>query len=119
MSAFSTWEKELHKVVFDSRYLLLSMKERKQCFEKFVRSRADEERKERKVKLKEKKDDFKKLMEEVITNQRYLSLLVYLRTLSYEEVWYSMILNLNTLRIIRRKAFFVEAFLPFLPSTRR
>lgn len=30
MSAFSTWEKELHKIVFDPRYLLLSPEERKQ-----------------------------------------------------------------------------------------
>ena len=70
MSAFSTWEKELHKIVFDSRYLLLTMKERKQCFEKFVRSRADEERKERRMKLKEKKEDFRKLMEEHVNNER-------------------------------------------------
>ena len=28
---FSTWEKELHKIVFDSRYLLLTSKERKQA----------------------------------------------------------------------------------------
>ncbi len=30
VSAFSTWEKELHKIVFDPRYLLLTSKERKQ-----------------------------------------------------------------------------------------
>lgn len=30
VSAFSTWEKELHKIVFDPRYLLLSSEERKQ-----------------------------------------------------------------------------------------
>lgn len=30
MSAFSTWEKELHKIVFDPRYLLLNLEERKQ-----------------------------------------------------------------------------------------
>ena len=47
------------------------MKERKQCFDKFVRSRADEERKERKVKLKEKKDNFRKLMEEIVNSERY------------------------------------------------
>lgn len=64
MSAFSTWEKELPKIVFDPRYLLLTQKERKQCFEKFVRTRADEERQERKNKLKAKKDDFKALVEE-------------------------------------------------------
>lgn len=30
VSAFSTWEKELHKIVFDPRYLLLNAEERKQ-----------------------------------------------------------------------------------------
>uniref|UniRef100_A0A8C3XGJ1 Transcription elongation regulator 1 like n=1 Tax=Cyanoderma ruficeps TaxID=181631 RepID=A0A8C3XGJ1_9PASS len=30
VSAFSTWEKELHKIVFDPRYLLLNPEERKQ-----------------------------------------------------------------------------------------
>jgi hypothetical protein len=30
VSAFSTWEKELHKIVFDPRYLLLNSEERKQ-----------------------------------------------------------------------------------------
>eukprot|EP00794_Sanderia_malayensis_P005398 gene5398-6074_t len=70
VSAFSTWEKELHKIVFDSRYLLLSMKERKQCFDKFVRSRADEERKERKIKAKEKKEEFHKLLEEFVSSQK-------------------------------------------------
>ena len=64
MSAFSTWEKELPKIVFDPRFLLLTQKERKQCFEKFVRTRADEERQERKSKLKAKKDEFKALVEE-------------------------------------------------------
>uniref|UniRef100_A0A4W4GBJ6 Transcription elongation regulator 1a (CA150) n=1 Tax=Electrophorus electricus TaxID=8005 RepID=A0A4W4GBJ6_ELEEL len=32
VSAFSTWEKELHKIVFDPRYLLLNPKERKQVY---------------------------------------------------------------------------------------
>lgn len=30
VSAFSTWEKELHKIVFDPRYLLLNSEERRQ-----------------------------------------------------------------------------------------
>lgn len=64
VSAFSTWEKELPKFVFDPRYMLLNTKERKSCFEAFIRSRAEEERREKKTKLKEKKDDFKKLLEE-------------------------------------------------------
>ncbi|KAL9982359.1 hypothetical protein ACROYT_G004391 [Oculina patagonica] len=67
VSAFSTWEKELPKIVFDPRFLLLTQKERKQCFEKFVRTRADEERQERKSKLKAKKDEFKALVEEART----------------------------------------------------
>lgn len=67
VSAFSTWEKELPKIVFDPRFLLLTQKERKQCFEKFVRTRADEERQERKNKLKVKKDEFKALVEEART----------------------------------------------------
>lgn len=70
VSAFSTWEKELHKILFDPRYLLLTMKERKQCFEKYVKVRAVEERKERIQKLRERKEDFKKLLEEVVSSAR-------------------------------------------------
>ncbi|KAF7285403.1 hypothetical protein GWI33_010656 [Rhynchophorus ferrugineus] len=64
VSAFSTWEKELHKIVFDSRYLLLTSKERKQVFEKYVKERAEEERREKRNKLREKKDAFRKLLGE-------------------------------------------------------
>jgi hypothetical protein len=37
ISAFSTWKKELHKIEFDSRYLLLTSEERKQVFNKYVK----------------------------------------------------------------------------------
>ncbi|EEB14665.1 transcription elongation regulator, putative [Pediculus humanus corporis] len=63
VSAFSTWEKELHKIVFDTRYLLLTSKERKQVFEKYVKERAEEERREKRNKMKERKEDFRKLLE--------------------------------------------------------
>ncbi|XP_053674018.1 transcription elongation regulator 1 [Anopheles nili] len=63
VSAFSTWEKELHKIVFDARYLLLTSKERKQVFEKYVKDRADEERREKRNKMRQKRDDFRTLME--------------------------------------------------------
>ncbi len=63
VSAFSTWEKELPKFVFDPRYRLLAVKERKACFESFVCSRAEEERKEKKSKLKEKREQYKALLE--------------------------------------------------------
>ncbi|KAL1115966.1 hypothetical protein AAG570_005461 [Ranatra chinensis] len=64
VSAFSTWEKELHKIVFDARYLLLTSKERKQVFERYVKERAEEERREKRNKMKERKDEFRKLMQE-------------------------------------------------------
>ncbi|CAL9685296.1 unnamed protein product [Knipowitschia caucasica] len=64
VSAFSTWEKELHKIVFDPRYLLLNPKERKQVFDSYVKTRAEEERKEKKNKLMQAKDEFRKMMEE-------------------------------------------------------
>ena len=44
--------------------MLLNTKERKTCFEQFIRSRAEEERREKKTKLKEKKDDFRRLLED-------------------------------------------------------
>uniref|UniRef100_A0A672QFL3 Transcription elongation regulator 1 n=1 Tax=Sinocyclocheilus grahami TaxID=75366 RepID=A0A672QFL3_SINGR len=64
VSAFSTWEKELHKIVFDPRYLLLNPKERKQVFDQYVKTRAEEERKEKKNKIMQVKDDFRKMMED-------------------------------------------------------
>ena len=64
MSAFSTWEKELHKIVFDERYLLLTSKERKNVFDDFVRDRAEVEREERRKQYKKIRDDFRKLLEE-------------------------------------------------------
>ncbi|BFY97387.1 hypothetical protein BsWGS_00433 [Bradybaena similaris] len=64
VSAYSTWEKELHKIVFDQRYLLLTSRERKQAFEQYVKDRAEEERREKHRKIKEKKESFKQLMEE-------------------------------------------------------
>jgi transcription elongation regulator 1 len=64
VSAFSTWEKELHKIVFDARYLILTSRERKQVFEKYVKERAEEERREKRQRLKQHKEDFRKLMED-------------------------------------------------------
>ncbi|XP_072002240.1 transcription elongation regulator 1 isoform X1 [Engystomops pustulosus] len=70
VSAFSTWEKELHKIVFDPRYLLLNPKERKQVFDQYVKTRAEEERREKKNKIMQSKEDFKKMMEEAKINPR-------------------------------------------------
>ncbi|RXM35428.1 Transcription elongation regulator 1-like protein [Acipenser ruthenus] len=64
VSAFSTWEKELHKIVFDPRYLLLNSEERKQVFEQFVKARIKEEYKEKKRELQQAKEEFRTLLEE-------------------------------------------------------
>ncbi|XP_077992792.1 transcription elongation regulator 1-like isoform X2 [Glandiceps talaboti] len=70
VSAFSTWDKELHKIVFDPRYLLLNPKERKQVFDRYVKQRAEEERKEKHSKLKEKKEEFRSLLEDAKLTSR-------------------------------------------------
>ncbi|XP_075262785.1 transcription elongation regulator 1-like [Convolutriloba macropyga] len=64
VSAFSTWDKELPKIVFDHRYSLLTAKERKHVFDLFTRNKAEEERKEKSNKIKEKRDQFRSLLEE-------------------------------------------------------
>lgn len=56
--------------MFDPRYLLLTSKERKQVFDKYVRERADEERREKKNRLKEAKEAFMALLEEAKLSAR-------------------------------------------------
>ncbi|XP_074593867.1 transcription elongation regulator 1 [Brevipalpus obovatus] len=70
VSAFSSWERELQKIVFDPRYLLLTSKERKQVFDKYVKEKAEEERREKRQKLKQQKEDFRGLLEEADLNYR-------------------------------------------------
>ena len=72
MSVFSTWEKELHKIVFDRRYLLLPSKERKQVYEQYVKERADDERKEKVRKLRQRKEDFRQLLIDAKLRGRYV-----------------------------------------------
>nr|XP_020472389.1 transcription elongation regulator 1-like protein isoform X2 [Monopterus albus] len=70
VSAFSTWEKELHKIVFDPRYLLLTSDQRKQVFDQFVKSRVKDEYKEKKSKLQKAREEFRQLLEEVKITSR-------------------------------------------------
>jgi transcription elongation regulator 1 len=70
ISAYSTWEKELQKIVFDPRYLLLTSKERKQVFDKYVRDRANQESKERAAALKRKKEAYRELLKEAGITQK-------------------------------------------------
>lgn len=62
----------MHKIVFDPRYLLLTSKERKQVFEKYVKERADEERQEKRNKMKMRREAFRQLMEEANLSTKYL-----------------------------------------------
>ncbi|GFU08909.1 transcription elongation regulator 1 [Nephila pilipes] len=64
ISAFSTWEKELHKIVFDSRYLLLSHKERKQKFELYLREKLEVEKNMKKIEVLKIKDGYRNLLRE-------------------------------------------------------
>lgn len=64
VSAFSTWKKELHKIVFDTRYLLLTHKERKQKFEDYVHEKKEEEKDRKKRKIATIKENFTRLLEE-------------------------------------------------------
>ncbi|PAV72171.1 hypothetical protein WR25_00020 isoform B [Diploscapter pachys] len=64
VSTGSTFEKELSKIVFDSRYLLLSATERRACFEAYVREKTEVERAEKKKKAKESKNKFMELLKE-------------------------------------------------------
>ncbi|XP_047464354.1 transcription elongation regulator 1-like protein isoform X2 [Mugil cephalus] len=70
VSAFSSWEKELHKMVFDSRYLLLTPDQRKQVFDQFVKSRLKDEYKEKKKKLQKAREEFQQLLEEAKITSR-------------------------------------------------
>ncbi|KAG7218005.1 hypothetical protein INR49_020719 [Caranx melampygus] len=70
VSAFSTWEKELHKMVFDPRYLLLTSDQRKQVFDQFVKSRVKDEYKENKSKQQKAREEFRQLLEEAKISHR-------------------------------------------------
>jgi transcription elongation regulator 1 len=64
VSASSTWERELSKIVFDSRYLLLSSEERKAAFAAYQRERSEIEKVERKKRAKEANAGYKQMLEE-------------------------------------------------------
>ncbi|XP_031112833.1 pre-mRNA-processing protein 40C isoform X1 [Ipomoea triloba] len=65
VAPFSKWEKELPKIVFDPRFKAIpSYSERKALFEHYVKTRADEERKEKRAAQKAAVEGFKQLLEE-------------------------------------------------------
>lgn len=50
---------------------MLTSRERKQVFERYVKDRAEEERREKRQRLKQQKDDFRKLLEETGLSSKY------------------------------------------------
>ncbi|RAL54617.1 hypothetical protein DM860_001745 [Cuscuta australis] len=65
VAPFSKWEKELPKILFDPRFKAIpSYSERKAIFEHYVKTRADEERKEKRAAQKAAVEGFKQLLEE-------------------------------------------------------
>ncbi|KAK3153967.1 hypothetical protein QOZ80_2BG0183970 [Eleusine coracana subsp. coracana] len=65
VAPFSKWEKELPKIVFDPRFKAIpSHSTRRTIFDHYVRTRAEEERKEKKAAQKAAVEAYKQLLEE-------------------------------------------------------
>ncbi|XP_038697942.1 pre-mRNA-processing protein 40C-like isoform X2 [Tripterygium wilfordii] len=65
VAPFSKWEKELPKIVFDQRFKAIpSQAARRSIFEHYVKTRAEEERKEKRAAQKAVIEGFKQLLEE-------------------------------------------------------
>uniref|UniRef100_A0A0D9XKU0 WW domain-containing protein n=1 Tax=Leersia perrieri TaxID=77586 RepID=A0A0D9XKU0_9ORYZ len=65
VAPFSKWEKELPKLVFDPRFKAIPSHSRRTIFDHYVRTRADEERKEKKAAQRAAVEAYKQLLEEV------------------------------------------------------
>lgn len=66
----STFQKELSKIVFDPRYLLLTSSERREVFEKYCLEKTEEEQKKRREKIKLATNQFKTLLAEANLSSR-------------------------------------------------
>ncbi|KAK7258065.1 hypothetical protein RIF29_32476 [Crotalaria pallida] len=65
VAPFSKWEKELPKIVFDPRFKSIpSYSARRSLFEHYVKTRAEEERKEKRAAQKAALEGFKQLLDE-------------------------------------------------------
>uniref|UniRef100_A0A6G1SKQ5 Transcription elongation regulator 1 n=3 Tax=Aceria tosichella TaxID=561515 RepID=A0A6G1SKQ5_9ACAR len=66
----STFSRELGKIVFDPRYLLLTSNERRETFEKYCQEKVELEQKKRREKIKAVTNDFKQLLAEAKLTSR-------------------------------------------------
>ncbi|TPX69936.1 hypothetical protein SpCBS45565_g02103 [Spizellomyces sp. 'palustris'] len=68
VSPYSTWEKELPKIIHDRRYTLIgTLKERKQVFDQYCKVRVVELREEKKHKVKDTKEAYLSLLKVEVT----------------------------------------------------
>ncbi|XP_061991410.1 pre-mRNA-processing protein 40C isoform X1 [Rosa rugosa] len=66
VAPFSKWEKELPKIVFDPRFKAIPSYSRRALFEHYVKTRAEEERKEKRAAQKAAIEAFKQLLDEAV-----------------------------------------------------
>jgi transcription elongation regulator 1 len=66
----STFSRELSKIVFDPRYLLLTSNERRETFDKYCKEKLEIEQKKRREKIKAVTNDFKQLLAEANLTSR-------------------------------------------------
>jgi len=66
----STFQRELSKIVFDPRYLLLTSSERREVFDKFCTEKNEEEQRSRRERIKAITNEFKKLLTEANLTSR-------------------------------------------------
>lgn len=66
----SNFPRELSKIVFDPRYLLLTSNERRETFEKYCQEKLEAEQKKRREKIKAVTNDFKQLLAEASLTSR-------------------------------------------------
>nr|XP_007131664.1 hypothetical protein PHAVU_011G031500g [Phaseolus vulgaris]ESW03658.1 hypothetical protein PHAVU_011G031500g [Phaseolus vulgaris] len=72
VAPFSKWEKELPKIVFDPRFKAIpSYSARRSLFEHYVKTRAEEERKEKRAAQKAAIEGFKQLLDEASEDINY------------------------------------------------
>ncbi|KAL2591717.1 hypothetical protein AAZV13_12G025800 [Glycine max] len=72
VAPFSKWEKELPKIVFDPRFKAIpSYSARRSLFEHYVKTRAEEERKEKRAAQKAAIEGFKRLLDEASEDINY------------------------------------------------
>ncbi|XP_024526718.1 pre-mRNA-processing protein 40C [Selaginella moellendorffii] len=78
VAPFSKWEKELPKILFDPRFKAIAgHTERRSIFEHYVRTRAEEERKEKRAAQKLAVEGFKQLLDEANSSNEFSASTTY------------------------------------------